>query len=109
VVRDLDQSVGFYRQVFGMEVLFSQPGKVTLTTPGADDAITLVEGSGAGAAAGTSGGIGHFGFRIKDPDRLEDAVREVDAAGGRLVRRGEQAPGRPLIHVADPDGYVIEL
>jgi catechol 2,3-dioxygenase-like lactoylglutathione lyase family enzyme len=38
-VRDLDRSVRFYRQVFGMEPLFSQPGKVTLRTPGAADAI----------------------------------------------------------------------
>jgi len=31
------------------------------------------------------------------------------AAGGRLVARGEHAPGIAFAYVADPDGYVIEL
>jgi len=31
------------------------------------------------------------------------------AAGGRLVRRGEHAPGVPFAYVSDRDGYVIEL
>ena len=107
-VCDLDRSVRFYRQVFGMEPLFSQPGKVTLRTPGAFDAITL-EQDPTTARTGKSAGISHFGFRIKNPQRLDDAVLDVEAAGGHLVRRGQHAPGQPLIHVADPDGYVIEL
>ena len=30
-------------------------------------------------------------------------------AGGRLLRRGEHAPGVAFAYVVDPDGYVIEL
>jgi catechol 2,3-dioxygenase-like lactoylglutathione lyase family enzyme len=108
-VRDLGRSVSFYRRVFGMVELFRQPHKVVLTTPGAGDAMTLEADAAGTARVGTSGGIDHFGFRLKDPRRLEEAIAEVNAAGGRLVRRGEHAPGRPLAHVADPDGYVIEL
>jgi catechol 2,3-dioxygenase-like lactoylglutathione lyase family enzyme len=36
-------------------------------------------------------------------------IRQVEAAGGRLVERGEHAPGIPFAYVADPDGYLIEL
>lgn len=39
-------------------------------------------------------------------DRCEEAAVE---AGGRLVKRGEHAPGAPYAYVADPDGYLIEL
>jgi hypothetical protein len=33
----------------------------------------------------------------------------VERAGGRLLRRGEFAPGLPYAYVADPDGYEIEI
>ena len=57
----------------------------------------IAEAAGA-ELAGKGGGISHFGFRLKDPQRLEDAINEVEAAGGRLARRGEHAPGVPLAY-----------
>ena len=39
----------------------------------------------------------------------EGAITEVERAGGRLVSRGERAPGETYAYVEDPDGYVIEL
>jgi catechol 2,3-dioxygenase-like lactoylglutathione lyase family enzyme len=36
-------------------------------------------------------------------------VREVEAAGGKILRRGEFAPGFPFVYVEDPDGYEIEI
>ena len=59
--------------------------------------------------AGLSGGIAHFGFRLVDPDDIDRAIAEVERAGGRLLRRGEFAPGLPYAYVADPDGYEIEI
>jgi catechol 2,3-dioxygenase-like lactoylglutathione lyase family enzyme len=40
---------------------------------------------------------------------MDAAVREVEAAGGTLISRGEHAPGVPFAYVRDPDGYVLEL
>ena len=60
-------------------------------------------------AAGVAGGISHFGFRLRRPEDIDLAVQEVLAAGGRLLRRGEFAPGYPYAYVADPDGYEIEI
>jgi catechol 2,3-dioxygenase-like lactoylglutathione lyase family enzyme len=59
--------------------------------------------------AGVNGGVAHFGFRLKDAAALEAAIAEVEAAGGRLIRRGEHGPGVPFAYVTDPDGYLIEL
>ena len=59
--------------------------------------------------AGLSGGIAHFGFRLVDPGDIDHAIAEVERAGGRLLRRGEFAPGLPYAYVADPDGYEIEI
>ncbi len=106
-VRDLDRSLRFYQQVFGMQESFRDGELVFLNTPGSGDTITLNphhEG-----LAGTSGGIEHFGFRLKPGVSHDHAIEAVEAGGGRLIRRGEHAPGVPFAYVADPDGYVIEL
>lgn len=106
-VSDLDRSLRFYQEVFGMREKFRDGDLVFLNTPGSADTITLNphhEG-----LAGQSSGIEHFGFRLKSGVSHDDAIAAVEAAGGRLIRRGEHAPGAPFVYIADPDGYVIEL
>ena len=109
VVSDLDRSLGFYKQVFGMEEMFRDgPALVFLRTPGSRDTITL-NGGKAGVTPGESAGVSHFGFRLIEPSDLDRAVEEVCEAGGRLIERGEHSPGVAYAYVADPDGYTIEL
>ena len=50
------------------------------------------------------GGIDHFGFRLSDKAKLDEAIEEVERAGGALVERGEHPPGAPYAYVRDPDG-----
>ena len=110
VVRDLERSLRFYQGVFGMEERFRDgPKMVFLNTPGSQDLITLNEDPNEAKLAGVSGGIAHFGFRLSRSSNLDHAISAVEAAGGKLLRRGEHAPGTPFAYVADPDGYVIEL
>jgi len=110
VVRDLDRSLAFYRDVFGLEEQFRDgPRMVFLATPGAGDLITLNEDPAEAVNAGRSAGIAHFGFRLSDPKSLDAAIDEVLRAGGSLVSTGEHAPGLRYAYVRDPDGYVIEL
>lgn len=110
VVRDLDRALRFYTGVFGMEERFRDgPKMVFLNTPGSEDLVTLNEDPAEARLAGNNGGVAHFGFRLADPSELDAAIAEIEAAGGRLVRRGEHAPGVPYAYVQDPDGYVIEL
>lgn len=40
---------------------------------------------------------------------LGQAIEEVIASVGRLVKRGEHGPGELFAYTTDPDGYVIEL
>lgn len=110
VVRHMERSLRFYRRVFGMEELFREGDRmIFLRTPGGNDTITLNEDDADRERAGESGGVRHFGFRLRDKADLEAAVTEVERAGGRVVRRGEHEPGHPFAYVTDPDGYVIEL
>jgi catechol 2,3-dioxygenase-like lactoylglutathione lyase family enzyme len=110
VVRNLDLSLRFYQGVFGMEERFrAGPKMVFLNTPGSEDMVTLNEDPAEAQLAGVNGGVAHFGFRLASSADLDAALAEVEAAGGKLVRRGEHAPGVPFAYVSDPDGYVIEL
>ena len=109
-VRDLKASLAFYQGVFGME-LDAGRGDDTLAflrTPGAVDTITLRRSEG-GEATGPGGGVQHIGFRLQDRADLEAALEEVVAAGGKVVERGEHAPGLAYAYVSDPDGYLIEF
>ena len=110
VVRDLERSLRFYQGVFGMEERFRDgPKMVFLNTPGSPDLITLNEDPDEVQLAGVNGGVAHFGFRLADPAALDAAIADVKAAGGKLIRRGEHAPGVTFAYIQDPDGYVIEL
>lgn len=105
-VRDLERSVRFYCDVFGGSEEFREGELVFVRLP-SSDVVTL--NGGDPGHAGEMGGIAHFGLRLKDKANLDEAVRAVEEAGGRLVRRGEHAPGHPFAYLADPDGYVFEL
>ena len=114
LVADLDRSQRFYREVFGAEERF-RVGEdlVFLRTPGSTDLIALHGNPDDPAEAGKSAGMLHFGFRLLSPTDVDDAVRAVEAAGGKLVERGtHRDPSHndvPHAFVTDPDGYVIEL
>lgn len=107
LVGDVGRAKAFYEAVFGLQDLFRDgPDLVFLRPPGTQDTITLQRREGAPVGLGD---IDHFGLRLKDPAQLDRAIAEVVAAGGRLIERGEHAPGRAFAYVADPDGHIIEL
>jgi len=104
-VRDPERSARFYAAVFGVKEYYRDATQIQVQGPGPADVIAFEKSE----AAGTPGGISHFGFRLKRPKDIDLAVREVERAGGRLLRRGEFAPGFPFAYVADLDGYEIEI
>lgn len=103
-VSDIERSVRFYRQAFGLVENFREgPRMVFLSPQGTDDVITLHQTGPVGPQ-----GVAHFGFQTEGGS-LEDAVEAVVAAGGKLLGKGQHAPGVLYAYVEDPDGYVIEL
>ena len=105
-VADPERSLRFYRSVFGVEQYFRDANSIQVKGPGPFDVIAF---EGATSGVGVPGGIAHFGFRLTTPSDIDAAVAESLAAGGRLLRRGEFAPGLPFAYIADPDGYEIEI
>jgi lactoylglutathione lyase len=108
-VSDLERSIRFYEQAFGLQVVMRHEADkmAFLQTPGTGEIVTLREDPGD--RVGDGGGIDHFGFPLVDARDLEDAIREVEAAGGRLIERETIAGGYPTAFVADPDGYRIQI
>jgi predicted enzyme related to lactoylglutathione lyase len=106
-VRDIGRSFKFYQDAFGLEVDFWE-GKtmVFLHSPGAKDTITLCQAK-TGEPVG-NGGVSHFGFSLAK-DGLDEAVGQVERAGGKLLSRGKHGGKFPYAYISDPDGYVIEL
>lgn len=103
-VTDIERSVRFYRQAFGLVENFREgPRMVFLSPPGGDDVITLHQTNPVGPQ-----GVAHFGFEIEDGN-LDDAVAAVVKAGGKFLSQGAHAPGVLYAYIEDPDGYVIEL
>jgi catechol 2,3-dioxygenase-like lactoylglutathione lyase family enzyme len=107
VVRDLERSVRFYTQAFGMQVLHRREDMVFLRTPEVPECLTLRQE--ASGRAGDGGGMDHVGFPLEDPAQLDAAIDEVVRAGGRLLEKGALEGGIPTAFVADPDGYRIQL
>jgi catechol 2,3-dioxygenase-like lactoylglutathione lyase family enzyme len=94
VERDLDRSLRFYRDVFGMEEkLRAGPKRGFPSTPGSGDLVTLDEDPAEADPAGTQGGIAHLGFLLADRVDRDAAIAETLAAGGGLVERASSAVG----------------
>jgi catechol 2,3-dioxygenase-like lactoylglutathione lyase family enzyme len=77
-----------------------------LQTPGTRDVLVLEKRP---KAAGKTGGIAHFGFRLQNPKDIAAAARAVKRAGGIVKEQGEFVPGEPYLFATDPDGYEIEI
>jgi catechol 2,3-dioxygenase-like lactoylglutathione lyase family enzyme len=117
-VSDIERSVRFYRELFGLEVLMECEGpmgehpwgrQVALSTPGANDVIALsqVPGVPVGPA-----GVNHFGLNLFSNDDVAAAIAEVVRAGGTLLSEHTHETDGIVEHNAylkDPDGYVLEL
>ena len=98
-VKDLDEAVRFYTTVFELQVVFRTEGIAFVGSEGNDSAIGLLlspETAGSGPQ--------NVGPHVDHSINYDDSCREVEAAGGTIVERGEHAPGVPFARIQDPDG-----
>ena len=105
-VKDLKRTSSFYQKVFDMEVMYKEENFLQLTTPGSHDIIVFEKKK---ASYGKTGGIIHFGFRLKKADDIDEMAERIQSAGGKITSKGEFCPGEPYIFFKDPDGYEVEV
>jgi catechol-2,3-dioxygenase len=111
-VADLDRSVGFYSEVFGMQVVAREPRAnaafLRLPRSGNHHDLGLF---GVGDAGGPKrrGAIGlyHLAWQLDTVDELADARRSLAEAGAFT---GESSHGATLsVYGVDPDGNEFEV
>jgi len=105
-VKDLDQTLAFYQKVFEVEVMYYKDDFLQVRTPGANDIIVFEKKK---ADYGQTGGIAHFGFRLRSAKDIHEMANRIKAAGGTITDQGEFVPGEPYIFFKDPDGYEVEI
>src|SRR5438445_13870477 len=96
-VRDTERALRFYEQLFGLREYGRGDGLVHTQASGRHDIVNFADDP---SKAGLNGGVTHFGSLLVKPDDIDRAVAQVERAGGRLLRRGEFAPGPPYVYVA---------
>ena len=104
-VADPDVSLDFYQKMFGVKEYYRDENSIQVLGPGEKDVLAFVKSDNAGS----SGGINHFGFRLKDPNDIKAAIETAEAVGANIRSSGEFAPGCPYLYLKDPDGYDIEI
>jgi len=133
-VSDLDRSLGFYRDLLGLELLwrrlYEEPEIrrivgvpeatgleiAMLCVPGSDFEIELLEYRGCGTVAGGSSpsvpGTGHFCLFVDGIAPLYEELRDrgvrFRSDGPVEMTAGANAGGKSLYSL-DPDGYIVEL
>ena len=114
-VRDLDKTIQFYSEIFGLKLLRKKDylsGRFTLAFMGVEDESkeTVLEFTHNWDTDDYEIGTAYGHIALGVPD-VYKACEEIEAKGGKITR----APG-PMKHsdtilafVEDPDGYKIEL
>jgi len=114
-VTDMDKSIDFYSNIFGMELLRKKEfpeGKFTLAFLGygSEDENTVLEltHNWETDSYDLGNAYGHIAIGVEDAYKACD---EISAKGGDVVRPAGPMKGTTTViaFVKDPDGYMIEL
>ena len=105
-VSDLDRTLAFYKNVFDVEVMYHKENFLQVTTRALTISSSLKRKK---ADYGHTGGIAHFGFRLRNAKDIDEMAARVSQAGGTIMHQGEFVPGEPYIFFKDPDGYEVEI
>ena len=114
-VGDLDQSIAFYTEVLGMQLLRRKDyptGRFTLAFlgygPESEQTVLELTHNWDTSSYELGDGYGHIALGVED---IRSTCAAISGKGGRVVREpGPMKHGSTVIaFVEDPDGYKVEL
>ena len=114
-VRDLDASVGFYRDVLGLEPFGLEEyhrGERPIVSLRVTEQFILHLTPDPEFERGSTGGYDHLALVVEDakPDELAEHLRKSDVEVEKQFESISGALGEgPALYVRDPDGYRVEL
>ncbi len=111
-VKDLERSLGFYRDLLG----FKEVGRIfngaaaALTSGRTHHELLLIQvGDAPGPLSGRRLGLYHIGIKVGDSlDELRQAKRELDKAGIAIDGMNDHTVSQSL-YLTDPDGNEVEI
>lgn len=111
-VKDLERSLGFYRDLLG----FKEVGRIfngaaaALTSGRTHHELLLVQvGDAPGPPSGRRRGLYHIGIKVGDSlDELRQAKYELEQAGIPIDGMSDHTVSQSL-YLKDPDGNEVEL
>lgn len=107
-VSDLDASVAFYRDVVGLTHRFTDAGYAEFAL--GETRFALYERRRAAWLTGRDPAPGPAGEVVFVVEDVDAAVRRLTALGVPLLAGPADRPwGHRVVHVADPDGFVVEF
>lgn len=106
-VSDIDQSLGFFRDIVGLEVAERTEERARLRSPGGPVLLALDSHGVISRADRRATGLFHVAIRFPTRAALGDVLARL-AAGGNEVGAGDHIVSEAL-YVDDPDGNGIEL
>lgn len=107
-VTDMARSKDFYRNVFGMEVVWEPDPQNVYLSSGCDN-IALHEVSNRGQNFPEQQ-LDHLGFIVENIARVEELEKEFRSQGVRIIHPFKiHRDGSASFYCADPDGIVIQM
>ncbi len=111
-VKDLQRSLGFYRDLLG----FKEVGRIfngaaaALTSGRTHHELLLIQvGDAPGPPTGRHRGLYHIGIKVGDSlDELRQVKRELDGTGIPIDGMSDHTVSQSL-YLKDPDGNEVEL
>ena len=102
-VKNLDESVKFYKNLFGFEIKKDQPEDKSKIIGNDTIKLCLYESP----EMKPEGAIAHFGFHVKNFDEIMDVCKSL---GVKIYYDGPvKFEKSRSIYISDPSGYDIEL
>jgi catechol 2,3-dioxygenase-like lactoylglutathione lyase family enzyme len=114
-VKDLDASLGFYRDILGLEPFGLEEyrrGERSIVSLRVTEDFILHMTPDPEFERGSAGGYDHLALVVEEtnPDELADYLRK---SGVEVEKQFESISGArgegPALYVRDPDGYRVEL
>jgi catechol 2,3-dioxygenase-like lactoylglutathione lyase family enzyme len=104
-VRDVEAALAFYRDVFGMRVVWRPDPENVYLSSGTDNLalhqVDALDGTGA---------LDHLGFVVANPDDVQVAADRLRARGVEIVAAPRRhRDGTVSCYCRDPDGNVVQI
>jgi len=105
-VRELEKARDFYREVFGMRIVW-QPDRDNVYLSSGRDNLALHRADANGHATGA---LDHLGFLVSRPAKVYAAAEALERRGIPILQPPRRhRDGSCSLYVRDPDGNVVQI